>query len=441
VVARVPGVTIRFDEKRATKGQLPWGVFVDIRIDNKRYSPSRFFATEAEAVACYPVAAAEVAKLREEAEAEARLKAALDVPPLPKAAKGTTLFETLTERWLDEQVEDCNDPSTYRGYLGLLNNHLRPIMRAWPVTDDVMTTERLQHVLKVDLAEKGVPLPTRIACQRCLSVFFNWAMGALPPRQLTKNPVEKRGKYIRTKEEKKVKLKKAPNPMTRVQAEAFLKWQKEHYPQLYEWWAWLIDEGSRVGEVSALKWEHIDLDKGQAHIVEAFSPSQRWMERREAKAEGRAMDLPEPTAGEKDTKTHREDQYIDLSPRVVAVMTKLRARNREAWFAAGRPGNEPRHAYLTSKLTPRRPDKQVYESFRDGSNALALVGQTGKRFTIHCLRDTFATLSILEGKPLGWVSLMLGHEDEETTRTHYYKWVRLVEENLLGVAQKTGDDY
>ena len=174
-----------------------------------------------------------------------------------------------------------------------------------------------------------------------------------------------------------------------------------------------------------MKWNKVDLDNGKAHIIEAFSSSKRWMERQEENKDG---------SGEKDTKTHRSNQCIDLSDRVVEAVGKLGGRNREAWMAVGRPGNEPKHVFLTGKVTPRRPDKIVYRAFREGCDAL-LVGQTGKPFTIHCLRGTFATLAILDRKPLGWVSMMLGHADEDTTRRHYYKWVRMVEENPLAGRQ------
>jgi integrase len=430
MVARVRGIRVAYDAKRAAAGK-GWGVFVDVRLNGQRYAPTKFFTTEAEAEVCYAAAATELATLREEAEREARVQKALAVPPLPPAPTGAVLFETIALRWLTEHVLEMNEPATYRGYHDKLAHHLLPIMRTWPVTDDVMTPQRVKDVLKTQLQAKGVTLGTRVACQRLLSALFNWAKAELPPRQLTTNPAEKLGRYLRDKTEKGVRLKQPPNPMTRVQAEAFLTWQAEHTPELYEYFLWLIDEGSRIGEVSALKWPKVDLDHGKAHIVEAFSSSTRWMERKQEQAQGKVPSLPEPTSGEKGTKTHRENQYIDLSGRVVEALRALRARNLQAWLARGRPGKEPQHVYLTSKLTPRRPDKIVRRAFREACDARRLVGQTGKPFTIHCLRDTFATLAILEGKPIGWVSMMLGHADEQTTRDHYYKWVRLVDDNPL----------
>ena len=428
MVARVPGVTIRFLEQRAATGRDAWGLFVDVRYEGKRYSPSKFFATEAEAEACYPAAAAEVAKLREEIAQKARLTAALAVPELPQAPKGTVLFETLTLRWLTEHVKEMCAPATYLGYKRMLDNHLLPIMRTWPMHDETMTAQRIKDVLKVQLVKQKATLPTRLACQACLSAFFSWAIGELPPRQFTINTALKAGKFVRNPDEKHVVLKQPANPMTRVQVEQFLSWQQEHYPATYELFVWLVDEGSRIGEACALKWDHLNLDGGKAHVVEAFSQAQRWMDRQQGN---------EKTRGEKDTKTHRADQYIDLSPRVVEVYGKLKIANREAWMKRGRrPIREPEHCVLTGTLQPRRPDKMVYRAFRKGCEALELRGQTGTKFTVHCLRDTFATLSLLEGKPLGWVSMMLGHADTETTRKHYIRWVRLVDENLLAKGQK-----
>jgi integrase len=424
MVAHVPGVNIRHESKRAARGELAWGVFVDVRFEGKRYSPSKFFATEAEAEAHYPAAAAEVTKLREELAREAALKQALAVPPLPQAPKGTLLFETLALRWLEEE---CKPPrktaATYVNYQGLLKRHLLPIMRAWPVNDEVLSKKRLKEVLKTELHAKKVSLTTRVSCQRCLSALFTWALSELPPKQLQINPAMKLGsRLLRQDDEVDVRLRQEPNPMTRDQVEAFLTWQQEHRPALYEFFLWLADEGSRIGEVCALKWEHVDLTHGKAHIIQAFSHAQRKFERQQART----------GIGEKDTKTHRSNQYVDLSDRVVAALAALKSTNLERWMKRGRYGRGTAHVFLNSDLQPRRPDRTVYQSFRKACDALALKGQTGKPFTIHCLRDTFATLAILEGKlDLGWVAMMLGHANEETLKAHYYKWVRLVAANPL----------
>jgi integrase len=445
---RVPGITLRFDPKRAATG-LGWGVFVDVRLNGTRHSPSKFFATEAEAEEAYASAMTTVAAMRAEAAQRARLTKALNLPPLPQAPKGVALFEPMALAWLEEQVKPPRrTASTYLGYQRLLKLHLFPLMRTWPVNDDGMSTLRLTELLKDTLYTKGVSLTTRIACLRCLGSFFAWARTKLPPRQLSSNPVaDFQTTFLRQDDEVEIELIQEPNPMTRVQVEAFLKWQQDHYPEVYEFFTWLVDAGSRVGEVSALKWEHLDLARGKAHVVDAFSWQQRTFERQQERLGvktksaglGEHVSLPRPAPprrhrgiGEKDTKTHRRNQYIDLSDRLVEVLTALKPRTLEAWMKRGRYGKEPQHVFLTSHLTPRRPDRIVYRAFREACAALELQGQTGQRFTVHCLRDTFATLAILEGKlDLGWVAMMLGHSTEDTLKKHYYKYVRLVEANPL----------
>jgi integrase len=414
----VKGVTLRYDPKR----KKPWGVWIEVIIDGKEMRGARFFALEADGRTAYDEACREIALLRAEADENARRRKELAVPPLPLAPDGTTLFETIAQRWLEEHVRPMLESATYRGYAGDLQRHLLPIMRTWPMTDEVMAPQRLKDLLKRQLFDKGLSLSARLSCQSCLSALFGWALGELPPGQLTWNPLLKQARYVRQESEKKVKLKQPPNPMTAVQAEAFLAWQKEHRPAFYEWFLWLVDAGSRIGEVSAVRWSVIDLDRGRAHIIAAYSSSERWAERQRGDTDG---------LGEKGTKTHREDQYIDLSDRLVEALRKLKVANLEQWMARGRPGKEPQHVFLTRRLTPRRPDNMVYEAFHDCCTALQLVGQTGNPFTIHCLRDTFATLAILGGKHIGWVSMMLGHADEQTTRRHYYKWLRLVDDNPL----------
>jgi integrase len=421
MTARVVGVTIRCEPKRA----LPWGLYVDTYIGGKRVGGSRFFATEAEAEAQYPTVAAEITRRRQAAAEQARLDKAMKVPPpLPTAGKDTELFETMATRWLEKRVKVRLTPSTYRGYKGLMERHLFPIMRAWPVTSTVMTVERLTDVLGPQLSAKKVKLPTRLACQRCLSAFFRWVIKAGAPSLFPHrvNPVKDLVSEVIQDAEIHIALTQEPNPMTGTQVEAFLAWQQEHYPTLYELFLWLAYEGSRIGEACALQWDRVYLDREKAHIVATYSGAQRWLDR-QAGLE---------TLGEKDTKTHRTNQYIDLHPLVVEKMAALKTRNLEAWMKRGRFGKAPTHCFLNSTLHPRRPDKIVYRAFREACTALKLVGQTGKPFTIHCLRDTFVTLSILAGgHDYGWVAMMLGHSKEDTLKKHYLKWIRLVDENPM----------
>ena len=113
----------------------------------------------------------------------------------------------------------------------------------------------------------------------------------------------------------------------------------------------------------------------------------------------------------------------------MTALRELQAEQRKEAFRCGR--KMPEHVFVNGEGEPRRPDGIMRDVFRDACAALKLVGQAGRPFTPHTLRDTFATLHLLAGKEPGWVSMMIGHASEETTRRFYYKWIRLTAENPL----------
>jgi integrase len=45
------------------------------------------------------------------------------------------------------------------------------------------------------------------------------------------------------------------------------------------------------------------------------------------------------------------------------------------------------------------------------------------RFRLYDLRSTYATLRLLDGAPILYVSAQLGHRDMATTARYYAKWV------------------
>ena len=122
------------------------------------------------------------------------------------------------------------------------------------------------------------------------------------------------------------------------------------------------------------------------------------------------------------------EQWID-SPALVLALRDLHADQRKEAFRCGRP--VPHHVFVNTAGEPQRPDGMMRDVFREACTALKLRGQTGRAFTPHCLRDSFATGHLMAGKDVGWVAMMLGHASEETTLRYYYKWVRQAAANPL----------
>ena len=425
VLFSVPGVRLQYHADRPS----PYGVWIEARIGTKgspfyrKIRGARFNATEPDGKRAFNAAVTEVANIRAEIDVEeGKLRAVEEVANLPPAPRGVTLFATLARDWMEQHVR-TKDAGTYRNYLWALDCHLLPVMKAWPVSSEHITAKRLKDLLGATFQSQGVSLSTRRACCRCLSALFGWALSESVPH-LTFNPAAGLGRHLKQANEQPHK-RKPPNPMTTTQAAALPAWIQEHARSVWEWFFFLFETGVRQGEASAVKWEHLHLDEGKAHIVDNFSASQRWLERKRGDLDG---------TGEKDTKTHRTDQWIDLSPLLVTALRDLQAEQRREAFRCGR--KLPKHVFVNSQGRPQRPDSIVRKVFREGCTKLELVGQTGRSFTMHDIRDTFATLAILHGVSVGWVSMMLGHEDEDTTRTYYYKWIRLIDNNPLAAEEE-----
>ena len=307
ILLSAPGVRLAHEPTRS----LPYGVWIEVRLGTKGWPTYKVvrgrkgWPTEAAGTTAYHAAVREITVMRAEVdEAERRYRALLEPAALPPAPRGVMLFEPLARNWLTLGVKGLTEAATYRAYKGLLDNHLLPVMRAWPVTNEAMSRKRIHDFLGVDLCAKGVSLSTRVAACLCLSALFAWALVFGDVKHLTFNPALQLGKHLRQPGEQRHK-KRPPNPMTRQQAATFLVWVQTHRRPFWEWFLFLLETGVRQGEASAVKWTHVDLDIGKGHIVEAFSGSQRWMELQEGEEDG---------SGEKDTKTHRTDQSDRSQP-------------------------------------------------------------------------------------------------------------------------------
>jgi integrase len=111
-------------------------------------------------------------------------------------------------------------------------------------------------------------------------------------------------------------------------------------------------------------------------------------------------------------KTRASVRTVDLPAPLRDRIVDDLARRREEAMAAGRPGPE----FIigpTSHETIRRAMAVALERAR-----------MPKHFTVHCLRHTFATLHLLRGAALLWVSRQLGHSSIKITADTYAQWIQ-----------------
>jgi integrase len=147
----------------------------------------------------------------------------------------------------------------------------------------------------------------------------------------------------------------------------------------------LFFTGLRFGEMAALKWKNVHLDRKTARICETLVYGE----------EGR-------------TKTRKSNRDIDLLPPAI-----------EALIDQGQvEGRKSGYVFLDIHGKPLTTD-HVREVIWKPALEKAGIEYRPMMQTRH----TFATISLSEGENIGWVQNMLGHSSLQMIFTKYYAWM------------------
>lgn len=150
-----------------------------------------------------------------------------------------------------------------------------------------------------------------------------------------------------------------------------------------------LNTGLRVGEICALKWQDIDLEKREIHIKNTLQRIYIW---KSNKTEIR-IDKP---------KTKTSARTIPISTKVYNILVVLKKKYKnDDYFLTGDSKKyvEPRNYQYTFKCILKK--NQI------------------KKYKFHILRHTFATNCIEVGMDIKSLSEILGHSNVEMTLNQY----------------------
>lgn len=149
-----------------------------------------------------------------------------------------------------------------------------------------------------------------------------------------------------------------------------------------------VTTGMRLGELLALKWHDVDLDRAVLHVVGS-------LQRTEA---GTAIGMP---------KTAKSRRTVALTAMATAALRQHRLRQLEERLRLGLAGSQEADLDLVFPNTVGKAMAATHMARREFYPLLARAGLPRIRF--HDLRHTAATLMLLEHIPAKVVSEMLGH--------------------------------
>ena len=308
---------------------------------------------------------------RTQAEARAKLKQAIEEAKIvdQTKAKKYTVGEWM-DVWFENYAKVKVRPSSHQTYRGYIDNHIKP--NIGKISLSKLTSLELQKFYKKLLSSGRVE---RIESKKQSKGLSPKTVRNLHQIIASAMKLAREQKLIATDPTEGCALPKVEHREMKTlpveQLASFLREAKES--GVFELYYVELATGLRRGELLGLKWEDLDLDRGNLRV-----------KRQVARINGEVVEAP--------LKTKNAYRTLPLARDTVDVLNQQKKKVGSCpWVFPGSTGG------------PMSPDSVLHMLHR----VLKRAGLPRVRF--HDLRHTFATLALQNGVDVKTVSGMLGH--------------------------------
>jgi len=260
--------------------------------------------------------------------------------------------------------------NTSRGFKNLFERHIIPFLKHYDLLDIKASDIKKWQITILD---KGLSVQSVKNCRTVLRGILN---DAKMDEIISSNPID----LVKVPKEQ---YKEDIEPFNLNEVELILKnsadWLRQYLTAAFF-------SGMRTGELMALKWEDIDFENKKIYVRRSMTKGI----------------ISKPKTG--------KGRIIDMLPLVLDILKEVYRKNGLAneWIFT--------HRYNKPYCEPATISDHMWKP------TLKKCGLPYKK--LYNTRHTFATIMLLGGEDVLWVSKMLGHSTIATTMKYYIKFIR-----------------